>query len=54
MKQNENLIEALSFWGNYVEKEKCLYLHDNSFLNDQVLRNILKEHKIKIQLDLFS
>lgn len=48
------LKETLSGWGNYKIKENCIYLYDNIFLQDKKLIAILRDHKIKIQLDLFT
>lgn len=46
--------EVLRYWGKYVAKENCIYLFDNAFLQDPRLIQVLKEHQIKIQLDLFT
>ena len=51
---NSGLKGVLRDWGRYVAKENCIYLFDNAFLKDPKLIQVLKDHKIKIQLDLFT
>lgn len=41
-------------YGIYKPEEKCLYLKDNKYLQDENLLKILKMYNIKIQLDLFT
>lgn len=50
----QELKNHLNKWGNYNEQENCIYLYDNTSLQDSSLINILKECKIKIQLNLFT
>lgn len=49
-----DLKKTLSEWGLYKAEENCIYLYNNSYLTNKKLTNLLKSHKIKIQLDLFT
>lgn len=50
----EDLNKVFYGWGKYKKKENCLYIFDNSCLSDKVFVALVKEHKIKLQLDLFT
>lgn len=55
MAEIEDLRGMLKMWGNYEISENCLYLHDNSYLQDPELLKMLEIYHInKIQLNLFS
>jgi hypothetical protein len=49
-----NLEDKLQSFGVYNSEEKCLYLNNNKHLQNAYLTKLVKDLKIKIQLDLFT
>lgn len=54
MEENLDLKQQFYGWGNYKKGENCVYLYNNDSLTDKNFIELVKKHKVKIQLDLFT
>ena len=50
----EEIKEKVSSFGWYSMDENCLYQNDNKYLRNEEIKQIIKENRIKVQLDLFT
>lgn len=48
------LKKSLNRWGNYHSKGNVVMLYDNAYLKDKEFLELCRDHKIRIQLDLFT